>query len=166
VLLYSAIGVAVSGALFFTIHAFARPPPRTMTKEWQEATNEYLRVCHTTPKSRCETDPSRPRNPTPSMVSAAKVTKAKATFRAHLQSLRVSAWNRRNRRDLGGHGNAWGRSSIALHCTVATIPRSADLLCVNTPAACAAARESEMNSINCASVDNVQLDVNLYVSAL
>ncbi|KPI34346.1 Cytochrome c oxidase polypeptide 5, mitochondrial [Cyphellophora attinorum] len=44
VLIYSAIGVAISSALFFTIHSFARPPPRTMTKEWQEATNEYLRA--------------------------------------------------------------------------------------------------------------------------
>ena len=26
------------------MRAFARPPPRTMTKEWQEATNEYLKV--------------------------------------------------------------------------------------------------------------------------
>ena len=42
---YTTIGVAVSAALFFGIHAFARPPPRTMTKEWQEATNEYLKVC-------------------------------------------------------------------------------------------------------------------------
>ena len=42
---YAAVGVAVSGAIFYTIHAFAKPPPRTMTKEWQEATNEYLRVC-------------------------------------------------------------------------------------------------------------------------
>jgi len=40
---YTTIGVAISGALFFTIHSFARPPPRTMTKEWQEATNEYLK---------------------------------------------------------------------------------------------------------------------------
>ncbi|KAI1615345.1 cytochrome c oxidase subunit IV [Exophiala viscosa] len=41
--LYTAVGVAISVALFMTIHAFARPPPRTMTKEWQEATNEYLK---------------------------------------------------------------------------------------------------------------------------
>ena len=42
--LYTAVGCIVSGVLFFGIHAFARPPPRTMTKEWQEATNEYLKV--------------------------------------------------------------------------------------------------------------------------
>lgn len=40
--LYTAIGVGASAAIFFFIHSFARPPPRTMTKEWQEATNEYL----------------------------------------------------------------------------------------------------------------------------
>jgi Cytochrome c oxidase subunit IV len=44
VFLYSAIGCAISVALFMFIHSFARPPPRTMTKEWQEATNEYLKV--------------------------------------------------------------------------------------------------------------------------
>merc|ERR1712230_267030 len=44
VFLYAMIGVAISGGLFFSIHAFARPPPRSMTKEWQEATNEYLRA--------------------------------------------------------------------------------------------------------------------------
>ena len=31
-------------ALFFVIRLFARPAPRTMTKEWQEKTNEYLKV--------------------------------------------------------------------------------------------------------------------------
>ncbi|KAK5938142.1 Cytochrome c oxidase subunit 5B, mitochondrial [Knufia obscura] len=40
---YTGIGVAVSAVLFLGIHSFARPPPRTMTKEWQEATNEYLK---------------------------------------------------------------------------------------------------------------------------
>ena len=44
VFLYTAGGVGISVALFFIIHSFARPPPRTMTKEWQEATNEYLKV--------------------------------------------------------------------------------------------------------------------------
>jgi len=41
--LYTAIGVGVSGAIFWGIHSFSRPQPRTMTKEWQEATNEYLK---------------------------------------------------------------------------------------------------------------------------
>ncbi|KAK5211655.1 Cytochrome c oxidase subunit 5B, mitochondrial [Exophiala xenobiotica] len=41
--IYTAAGVAISAVLFLIIHSFARPPPRTMTKEWQEATNEYLK---------------------------------------------------------------------------------------------------------------------------
>ncbi|KAL4778251.1 cytochrome c oxidase subunit IV-domain-containing protein [Aspergillus varians] len=32
---------AVSVAIFYAIHAFAKPHPATMSKEWQEATNEY-----------------------------------------------------------------------------------------------------------------------------
>jgi len=39
----TAVGVAASAALFFGVHAFAKPAPKTMTKEWQEATNEYLK---------------------------------------------------------------------------------------------------------------------------
>ena len=34
-----------SVAVFAIIHYFARPAPRTMSKEWQEASNEYARVC-------------------------------------------------------------------------------------------------------------------------
>lgn len=41
---YTMFGVAVSFALFLMIKSFARPPPVTMTKEWQEASNEYLKV--------------------------------------------------------------------------------------------------------------------------
>lgn len=33
----------VSLALYYVIAQFARPKPRTMTKEWQEATNEYAK---------------------------------------------------------------------------------------------------------------------------
>jgi cytochrome c oxidase subunit 4 len=44
VFLYSGIGLAISAVVFLVIHSFARPPPRSMTKEWQEATNEYLKV--------------------------------------------------------------------------------------------------------------------------
>lgn len=36
---------AVSVALFYFIHAFAKPKPMTMSKEWQEASNEYALVC-------------------------------------------------------------------------------------------------------------------------
>ena len=44
--MYTAVGVAASSALYLLVHSFARPPPRTMTKEWQEATTEYLKVSY------------------------------------------------------------------------------------------------------------------------
>ena len=31
-------------AVFYAIHLFAKPQPKTMSKEWQEATNEYAKV--------------------------------------------------------------------------------------------------------------------------
>jgi len=43
VLLYVVYGLLASSALFGITRYFARPPPRTMTKEWQEASNEYLK---------------------------------------------------------------------------------------------------------------------------
>lgn len=36
--------LAISGAVFYACRLAANPPPRTMTKEWQEATNEYALV--------------------------------------------------------------------------------------------------------------------------
>ncbi|KAK4250167.1 cytochrome c oxidase [Corynascus novoguineensis] len=44
VALYTAIGLGFSLLLFAGIRSFAKPPPHTMTKEWQEATNEYLKA--------------------------------------------------------------------------------------------------------------------------
>ena len=41
---YTMAGVGISFALFLTIRSFAGPPPRTMNKEWQQATDEYLKV--------------------------------------------------------------------------------------------------------------------------
>lgn len=32
-------------AVFYAVHLFANPMPRTMSKEWQEASNEYAQVC-------------------------------------------------------------------------------------------------------------------------
>ncbi|KAL8309557.1 hypothetical protein RB597_009703 [Gaeumannomyces tritici] len=45
VALYVAVGMGVSLALFALIRSLAGPAPSTMTKEWQEQTNEYLKVC-------------------------------------------------------------------------------------------------------------------------
>lgn len=41
---YTIIGVAVSFATFYAIRLAGRGPPSTMTKEWQEASNEYLKA--------------------------------------------------------------------------------------------------------------------------
>ena len=110
ILWYTTIGVAVSAALFFGIHAFARPPPRTMTKEWQEATNEYLKVCclrmllgpHCRVIYKRGDDfanlLNRKRELTLFTVLAAKDTRAKATCRASLQRHRALVWTRRNRK--------------------------------------------------------------------
>lgn len=41
---YVLIGVASSVALFYFTRIFARGPPKTMSAEWQEASNAYLKV--------------------------------------------------------------------------------------------------------------------------
>jgi hypothetical protein len=41
---YTMIGLGVSLVLFLALRAGAGPAPQSMTKEWQEATNERLRV--------------------------------------------------------------------------------------------------------------------------
>lgn len=38
------IGIGAACVLFFGIRQLARPPPKTMTREWEEATNEYLKA--------------------------------------------------------------------------------------------------------------------------
>lgn len=42
---YTALGVGISFAVFVAIRMFAKGSPGTMNKEYQEATNEYLKVC-------------------------------------------------------------------------------------------------------------------------
>ncbi|KAI1189328.1 cytochrome c oxidase subunit IV family [Nemania serpens] len=39
----TAVGILISLAIFATIRAFAGPAPSTMTREYEEATNEYLK---------------------------------------------------------------------------------------------------------------------------
>jgi hypothetical protein len=41
---YTAVGVAVSFAMFAAIRSLSKGSPRTMTQEYQEATNELLKV--------------------------------------------------------------------------------------------------------------------------
>lgn len=45
VALYVFIGIGVSFAIFASMRMFAKPAPATMTKEYQEQTNEYVKVC-------------------------------------------------------------------------------------------------------------------------
>jgi len=47
--LYTAVGLGVSFAIFATMRMLAPPPPSTMSKEWQEASNEYLKAQNAEP---------------------------------------------------------------------------------------------------------------------
>ncbi len=149
---YTGVGVAVSAVLFFSVQTFARPPPRTMTKEWQEATNEYLKVSLgvVTWKSALLTA-LRKNKSILSMVSAAKATKARATCRASRQKLKVSAWSQMNRRieygscpksvlqDVVGGIHGW------LHARVKTISIAASI-----------AHVQKLNFISCAILFDTQ----------
>ena len=82
---------AASLAIFYAIHLFARPLPRTMTKEWQEATNEYAKVriallslprLFPVDALLTDHDPNSGRRSNPSPVSAARDTAARVTSRA------------------------------------------------------------------------------------
>ena len=44
VALGTTIGIIVSLVIFTATRIFSGPAPKTMTKEWQEASNEYLKV--------------------------------------------------------------------------------------------------------------------------
>lgn len=137
--LYTAAGVGLSAVLFFGIHSLARPPPRTMTKEWQEATNEYLKVSFRRWSDAASAIPisllrplqnncadtiiNRPRRVIPSTVSAVKDTAAKVTFKASPQRLKASVSMRRSRK--------WSKDNRLLSlttaiplCTVTSIERT------------------------------------------
>ncbi|KAK5660873.1 hypothetical protein OQA88_12244 [Cercophora sp. LCS_1] len=49
VALYTFAGLTFSFIIFATIRSFANPPPSTMTKEWQEASNEFLKAQNADP---------------------------------------------------------------------------------------------------------------------
>lgn len=83
------VGLLASAVIFGTSRMFAKPPPHTMNKEWQEAANEYLKVrdihfscgqaCYNANCSLC-----RSKKPTPSPVSALPITRARDRFNLHL----------------------------------------------------------------------------------
>lgn len=96
--MYTAIGVGISAALFYGIHAFARPPPRTMTKEWQEATNEYLKVSFQPMKIGEQVlTVYRKKESTLFMVSAARTTVERVSCKANRRSLKASRSKKKNR---------------------------------------------------------------------
>jgi len=43
IFIYTTVGLGAATLVWYFVRAFARPPPRTMDKEWQEKTNEYLK---------------------------------------------------------------------------------------------------------------------------
>ena len=103
--------------VFYAIHYFAKPQPKTMSKEWQEASNEYARVCllsldvEMIPLAASESlgflrtmsieldrdmltyvFSNSPRRSTPSTASARRATRARASSRAPLS--RSHKWAR------------------------------------------------------------------------
>lgn len=54
---YTFFAIVASAVLFGATRSFARQEPRTMTKEWQEASNEYMKVrwdCASLTEACCE----------------------------------------------------------------------------------------------------------------
>jgi len=49
VFIYTMVGLGISFVLFSIARFFANPPPSSMTKEYQEATNEYLKTQNSEP---------------------------------------------------------------------------------------------------------------------
>jgi hypothetical protein len=145
--LYTAAGVAISCAVFAAIHAFAKPPPRSMTKEWQEATNEYLKVSqHLRSSTQKQWHPllddseltypvNSPKRAILCTVSAARDTQVQDMFRASRPRPRASAWML-NRPSMGSSGSAiWLRSGSyvsPLYCALLSREGRVFLYFVNT----------------------------------
>lgn len=89
---YTAYGVLASVVIFSLTRYFARPAPRTMTKEYQELSNEYLRVRHSyfplyhnTGHALLEVANAvvcRVKNPSRSPASRPRTTRAREWFKA------------------------------------------------------------------------------------
>ena len=101
---YTMAGVGISAVIFFLIRTQAADPPKTMTKEYQLQTNEYLKVCTSSSPiisqrggdghRLCELKllmnmftniflTYRNKIPSPSRVSHPKATKGREWYRAH-----------------------------------------------------------------------------------
>lgn len=98
---YTLIGIGVSAVVFFFTHHFARKPPRSMTKEWQEASNEYMKVClpllQYSGNASVLTNARSLKTWSPSLVFRQRATQEEAWCRARRQRSRASAWNRQSR---------------------------------------------------------------------
>ena len=80
---YTMIGVAASGVIFGTVRYFGRGTPRTMTKEYQEATNEYLKVRITPSARHLRSDVRMDGIITPAQPILVIVRASLTTFRNH-----------------------------------------------------------------------------------
>jgi len=82
VAMYTVLAVGVSLVMFATMRMFAGPSPGTMTREWQEASNEYLKVRCLLNTLRVKelklTIQCRANKPTPSPASHPRATRARA----------------------------------------------------------------------------------------
>jgi len=90
--------LGASAVLFFGGRYFARPPPKTMSKEWQELTNEYMKVSTSTGmnyKMKRSTANMLPHNsrksPSPLLVFPQKVTLVLVWFKVDLVRSRAVA---------------------------------------------------------------------------
>jgi cytochrome c oxidase subunit 4 len=70
--------VGIGCVMMYLIHMQAKPAPKTMSLEWQEASNEYLKVSRLMPCFRMILIYHRVKTQIRSLVSRAKDTKAKA----------------------------------------------------------------------------------------
>jgi hypothetical protein len=91
VIIYTILGVIASGGLFaFTRYFASGEVPRTMTKEWQEASEEYLKV-HCTRYSRrvfttSKTNPHAHRHKDPSPSPATRACSSRASLAPRVNS--------------------------------------------------------------------------------
>lgn len=105
IFMYVMVALGATGVLFGTARFFARGQPATMTKEYQEASNEYLKVCtpyeiHRDPRARGaymrnhdikkrdtdKTSHHRVLTSSPSLVFHPRATTAPAWSRASLRA--------------------------------------------------------------------------------
>jgi hypothetical protein len=103
IFMYVMVAIGATGVIFGAARFFARGAPATMTKEYQEASNEYLKVCTSYETSRHPRDAGcasrssndikryktnntshhRASTPSPSLVSHPRATPARARSRVH-----------------------------------------------------------------------------------